>query len=168
MATRPMVTTDRHTAQRAAPGGVSGGLLEQLRSTLRGEVIDRQHPAFDEARRVWNGLIDRRPGAIARCAGTADVAAAVQLARLHRPVVSVRGGGHQVAGGAVCNEGLVIDLSAMQGIEVDRPPDAPGHRAGSRGVSSTARPSCTGWSRPAGRSPPPASPASPSGAGWVD
>jgi FAD/FMN-containing dehydrogenase len=119
MATRPMVTTDRHTAQRAAPGGVSGGLLEQLRSTLRGEVIDRQHPAFDEARRVWNGLIDRRPGAIARCAGTADVAAAVQLARLHRPVVSVRGGGHQVAGGAVCNEGLVIDLSAMQGIEVD-------------------------------------------------
>jgi FAD/FMN-containing dehydrogenase len=119
MTTEPTVTTDRHTARQADGAGVSGELLERLRSALRGEVIDPQHSAYDEARQVWNGLIDRRPGAIARCTGTADVVAAVDLARTHRPVVSVRGGGHQVAGGAVCDDGLVIDLSAMRGVWVD-------------------------------------------------
>ena len=68
---------------------------------------------------MWNGLIDRRPAVIARCAGTADVVEAVQVARTHRPVVSIRGGGHQVAGSAVCDDGLVIDLSAMKGVHVD-------------------------------------------------
>ena len=82
-------------------------------------MIDRFHPAYESARRVWNGLIDRRPAVIARCAGTADVVEAVRVARTHRPVVSIRGGGHQVAGSAVCDDGLVIDLSAMRGVHVD-------------------------------------------------
>lgn len=94
-------------------------LAERLRSSLRGEVIDRSHPGYDEARAVWNGLIDRRPAVIARCAGTADVVEVVAAAREHRPVVSIRGGGHQVAGSAVCDDGLVIDLSHMKGVHVD-------------------------------------------------
>ncbi|WFB05763.1 FAD-binding oxidoreductase [Streptomyces sp. LX-29] len=94
-------------------------LTGRLRSSLHGEVIDSGHPRYDEARTVWNGLIDRRPAVIARCAGTADVVEAVRAAREHRPVVSIRGGGHQVAGSAVCDDGLVIDLSRMKGVHVD-------------------------------------------------
>ncbi|MGR6974838.1 FAD-binding oxidoreductase [Streptomyces cynarae] len=94
-------------------------LADQLRSSLRGEVIDRGHPGYDEARAVWNGLIDRRPALIARCSGTADVVETLRIARRHRPVVSIRGGGHQVAGSAVCDDGLVIDLSRMKGVHVD-------------------------------------------------
>jgi len=95
-------------------------MVEALRASLRGEVIERGHPAYDQARRVWNGLIDRRPALIARCAGTADVVEAVRIAREHRPVISIRGGGHQVAGSAVCDDGLVIDLSGMKGVHVGR------------------------------------------------
>ncbi len=94
-------------------------MLDALRASLRGEVVDRAHGSYDEARAVWNGLIDRRPAAIARCADTDDVIAAVRVAREHRPVVSVRGGGHQVAGSAVCDDGLVIDLSSMREVAVD-------------------------------------------------
>jgi hypothetical protein len=86
---------------------------------VRGAVLDRGHPGYDEARRVWNGLIDRRPAVIARCGDTADVVEAVRVARAHRPVLSVRGGGHQVAGSAVCDDGMVIDLSEMRGVHVD-------------------------------------------------
>ena len=64
-------------------------------------------------------MIDRHPAVIAQCAGTADVVAAVRLAREYRPVVSIRGGGHQVAGSAVCDDGLVIDLSRLKGVHVD-------------------------------------------------
>lgn len=86
---------------------------------MQGEVIDRSHPEYDRARQVWNGLIDRYPAVIARCAGTADVVAAVRAAAHHRPEVSIRGGGHQVVGSAVCDDGLVIDLSRMKGVYVD-------------------------------------------------
>ena len=95
------------------------GLIDGLRGALRGAVIDPAHAAYDAARSVWNGLIDRRPAVIARCADEADAAEAVRLARTFRPPVSIRGGGHQVAGSAVCDDGLVIDLSAMRGVEVD-------------------------------------------------
>jgi hypothetical protein len=94
-------------------------LATALREVLRGEVIDRAHPAYDQARQVWNGVNDRHPAVIARCAGAADVVEAVRIAREHRPAVSIRGGGHQIAGSAVCDDGLVIDLSAMKGIHVD-------------------------------------------------
>jgi len=98
---------------------VHEALAAELRSSLRGEVIDRAHPGYEEARKVWNGLIDRHPAVIARCRDTADVVETVRLARAHRPTVSIRGGGHQVAGSAVCDDGLVIDLSGMKGIHVD-------------------------------------------------
>jgi FAD/FMN-containing dehydrogenase len=98
---------------------VGRALVEGLRASLRGEVIDPAHPAYDRARRVWNGLIDRHPGAVARCAEVEDVVQAVRVAREQWPVVSIRGGGHQVAGSAVCDAGLVIDLSGMKAVEVD-------------------------------------------------
>ena len=72
-------------------------LADELRAAIRGEVITRQDPGYDRARRVWNGLIDHHPAGIARCTGTADVVETVRIARRHRPIVSVRGGGHQVA-----------------------------------------------------------------------
>lgn len=94
-------------------------LGQALKERLRGAVIDRDHPDYHEARRVWNGLIDRYPAVIARCADREDVVAAVGVAREHRPQLSVRGGGHQIAGSAVIDDGLVIDLSAMKEVVVD-------------------------------------------------
>lgn len=94
-------------------------MADALRRCLRGAVVDRDDPGYDEARRVWNGLVDRRPAVVARCADVADVVEAVRVAREHRPVLSIRGGGHQVAGSAVCDDGLVIDLSSLRGVQVD-------------------------------------------------
>jgi hypothetical protein len=107
------------TTMHAKTDAAGERLVEALRSRLRGQVIDRRHPEYEAARRVWNGLIDRYPAVIVRCVDTADVAAAVRVAAELRPPVSIRGGGHQVAGSAVCDDGLVIDLSAMRGVEVD-------------------------------------------------
>ena len=86
---------------------------------FRGEVIAPGHDGYDGARAVWNGTVDRRPELIARCSGTADVAAAVRFARGHDLEIAVRGGGHNVAGTAVCDDGIVIDLSAMRAVWVD-------------------------------------------------
>lgn len=94
-------------------------LVETLRASLRGEVIGRDHLEYDTARKVWNGLIDRHPSVIARCADTADVVEVVKVARATRPLLSIRGGGHQVAGSAMCDDGLVIDLSQMKAVHVD-------------------------------------------------
>ena len=86
---------------------------------FRGQLITADHPDYDTARAVWNGAVDRRPRLIARCSGTADVAAAVRFARDHDLEIAVRGGGHNVAGTAVCDDGIVIDLSAMRAVWVD-------------------------------------------------
>jgi FAD/FMN-containing dehydrogenase len=84
-----------------------------------GELVSPDDGRYDDARQVWNGAIDRRPALIARCAGPADVAAALRVAREGEMPVAVRGGGHGVAGLAVCDDGLVIDLSPMRAIAVD-------------------------------------------------
>ncbi len=86
---------------------------------FRGELITPDHPDYDSARAVWNGAVDRRPRVIARCSGSADVAAAVRFARDHDLEIAVRGGGHNVAGTAVCDDGIVIDLSTMRSVWVD-------------------------------------------------
>ena len=86
---------------------------------FRGDVIAPDHYGYDEARAVWNGTVDRRPRLIARCSGTADVAAAVHFARDRDLEIAVRGGAHNVAGTAVCDDGIVIDLSAMRAVWVD-------------------------------------------------
>jgi FAD/FMN-containing dehydrogenase len=86
---------------------------------FRGQLISADHPDYDTARAVWNGAVDRHPRLIARCSGTADVATAVRLARDRNLEIAVRGGGHNVAGTAVCDDGIVIDLSAMRAVTVD-------------------------------------------------
>src|SRR5262245_59101053 len=91
----------------------------ELRARFRGALLRPGEEGYDEARRVWTGAIDRRPALIARCAGADDVVEAVRFARERDLLVSVRGGGHAVAGHAVCDDGLMIDLSLMKAVSVD-------------------------------------------------
>jgi hypothetical protein len=93
--------------------------FSELRGRFRGALLRPGEEGYDEARRIWNGAIDRRPALIARCAGADDVAVAVRFARECDLPVSVRGGGHAVAGHAVCEDGLMIDLSLMKAVRVD-------------------------------------------------
>jgi FAD/FMN-containing dehydrogenase len=86
---------------------------------FRGRLVRAGDPDYDVARAVWNGAIDRHPYLIARCMGRCDVVAAVRFAREHDLEIAIRGGGHNVAGTAVCDDGIVIDLSAMRGVHVD-------------------------------------------------
>ena len=94
-------------------------VVSQLRASLRGAMLLPGDDGYDETRKVWNGMVDKRPALIARCDGVADVIATVTFARDHNLLVSVRGGGHNIAGNAVAHGGLMIDLSRMRGIQVD-------------------------------------------------
>lgn len=98
---------------------IDDAAVRELRSTFRGALLRAGEEGYDEARHVWNGDVDRRPGLIARCAGADDVAAAVRFARDHDLLVSVRGGGHSISGLSVCDDGLMIDLSLMKAVRVD-------------------------------------------------
>ena len=109
---RVTTTTDQDTV-------LGRQAVEQFKASLRGETLGSSDDGYDEARKVWNGMIDKRPALIVRCVGVADVISAVRFARDHELLVSVRGGGHNVAGSAVCDGGLVIDLSPMKGVQVD-------------------------------------------------
>jgi hypothetical protein len=93
--------------------------LESLAAGFHGELIGPSDPGYEEARSVWNGMIDRRPALIARCRGVADVVDAVSLARAQALPARVRGGGHNVAGSAVLDDGIVVDLSPMRSVHVD-------------------------------------------------
>jgi FAD/FMN-containing dehydrogenase len=93
--------------------------ITALRHALRGSLLRPGEPDYEAARGVWNGMIDRRPGLIVRCHGVADVIAAVNFARAHELLVAVRGGGHGVGGHAVCDGGMMIDLSGMRAVRVD-------------------------------------------------
>jgi FAD/FMN-containing dehydrogenase len=93
--------------------------VEAFKASLRGELLRPGEAGYEEARKVFNVMVDRHPGMIAQCAGSADIIAAVNFAREHDLLVSVRGGGHHVAGNAVCDGGLVIDLSRMKGLRID-------------------------------------------------
>src|SRR5262245_20535973 len=94
-------------------------MSDALRAQIAGSVLLPSDAGYEDARRVHNGMIDRRPALIVRCHGTADVRAAVRFGREHGLEIAVRGGGHNVAGNAVCDGGVVIDLSAMRGVHVD-------------------------------------------------
>jgi len=95
------------------------GVLAELRAELRGVVIAPGDPDYDAARTLHNAMIDKRPAAIARCTGVADVKAALGFGLAQGLELAIRGGGHNVAGKALCDGGLVIDLSALKGIRVD-------------------------------------------------
>ncbi len=99
---------------------VPAATVDAYRAGLRGRLLVADEPGWDDARRIWNAMIDRRPAAIARCAGVADVVRSVAFARDNDLLVSVRGGGHNIAGNAVCDGGLMIDLSLQRSVRVDR------------------------------------------------
>jgi FAD/FMN-containing dehydrogenase len=107
-----LTTLDRTTLPRAE-------VAAALRSEVTGSVVEPADAGYDEARRLWNGLVDRHPGLIVRCRTTADVQAVVRQAVARRLVLAVRGGGHNVAGSASCDGGVVVDLSEMNTVEVD-------------------------------------------------
>ncbi|MBQ0986469.1 FAD-binding oxidoreductase [Streptomyces sp. F63] len=111
----------------AADGAVPEVRGEELAARLRGRLLRPGDPGYEPARRLWNGMIDRRPALVARCRGEEDVVAAVRHARDRGLPLAVRGGGHGVAGQALCDGGLVIDLSEMREVTVD--PDARTARA---------------------------------------
>jgi len=106
--------------------GLKGGMivlpteiLTALRPQLRGSLCLRDEAGYDEARTIWNAMIDRRPGAVVHCGGASDVMRAVRLARDNGLLVAVRGGGHNISGNAVCEGGLLIDLSPMRSVRID-------------------------------------------------
>jgi FAD binding domain/Berberine and berberine like len=98
---------------------VAESAIQKFRESLRGQALCPGESGYDAVRAVPNGMIDRRPALIARCAGAADVIACVRFAREHDLVLAVRGGGHSVAGKSVCEGGLMVDLSTMKGMRVD-------------------------------------------------
>src|SRR2546426_4936739 len=128
--------------------------ISDLRKRLSGPLVVCGDAGYDEARTIWNRMIDRRPALIARCAGTDDVVTALRFAREHGLLISVRGGGHNATGTAVCAGGLMIDLSPMKSARVDprrrRMPAEPG-LTGKAFDTATLR---DGLSAPGGTSPP--------------
>ena len=102
-----------------AGAAVDAEVLQAFTMGIRGRVLQSSDPGYDEARLIWNGLIDRRPALIVQATGVADVVDAVDFAREHGLTLSIRGGAHNVAGNAVNDGGLVIDLSQMNGVRVD-------------------------------------------------
>jgi FAD/FMN-containing dehydrogenase len=98
---------------------ISAAALDALAATLRGTLLYATDADYQTARTIWNAMIDRRPGVIVRCMGAADVVSAVRFARDKGLLVAIRGGGHNIAGNAVCDGGLMIDLSQMRSIRVD-------------------------------------------------
>ncbi len=93
--------------------------IDEFKAHFRGDLLLPSHADYDEVRQIWNAMIDRRPALIARCAWPEDVVQAVKFARKDNLLVSIRGGGHNIAGNAVCEDGLMIDLSLMKRVQVD-------------------------------------------------
>src|SRR3989442_16033543 len=90
--------------------------IKQLKSKVRGEVLLPSDPGYDEARTIWNAMIDRRPGVIVRCAGAQDVVQAVRSGRQHGLTLAVGGGGDDIAGDAGCEGGVVVDLTPVKSL----------------------------------------------------
>jgi len=126
---------------------------------VRGAVLTSGDPGYDDARAIWNGLIDRQPALIVQCTGAADVVDAVNFARERGLLLSVKGGGHNVAGNAVNDGGLVIDLSQMRGIHVEPSTQTVRAQGGALWGDCAGRPNCSGSPSRAGSSRPRASPA---------
>lgn len=98
---------------------IDEAVAEKLRQSVRGQLLRPGDDDYDQARKLWNGMIDRRPAIILRASGVADVISGVRFAREHELLLAIKGGGHNVAGNALCDGGLVLDLSRMKGVRVD-------------------------------------------------
>ncbi len=107
------------TTLAGKPTQLDAGTLDGLGSRLRGTVLRAGDAGYDNARSLWNAMIDRRPALIARCASAADVVQCVNFARENSVLLSVRGAGHNIAGKGSCDGGLMIDLSAMRDVHID-------------------------------------------------
>lgn len=114
-----MAKSGRHAGERTI-GRVTDGEIRAFAAGFGGEILRPEDEGYEEVRRVWNGMIDRRPAVVARATGTADVVTAVNFAREHGLEIAVHGGGHNVSGNAVSDGGLMLDLSRMNGVHVDR------------------------------------------------
>src|ERR1700760_4472360 len=97
--------------------------IQEFKSAFQGQIFEPSDAGYDDARRIWNASVDKHPRLIARCSGVGDVIAAVHFARANSLLTAIRGGGHNVGGRALCDDGIVIDLSGMRSVYVD-----PGHR----------------------------------------
>jgi len=104
---------------KSAPLGVGEEALQSFRNRLRGQVILPGDDSYDDARRIWNAMVDKRPALIVRCAGVSDVIDGIEFAQVNGLRAAVRGGGHNIAGNALCDGGLVIDLSPMKSVRVE-------------------------------------------------
>lgn len=110
-----LMTTDHESLQRL--GGISS--VRELAARIQGRLLCPGAAGYDPARRVFNAMIDRHPALIIQCAGAADAAAGIGFARTHQLAISIKSGGHSVAGTAICHNGVVLDLSAMKRVRVD-------------------------------------------------
>ena len=114
-----MTTSVSFESNGGATWAAGPDVLESLRGQLRGELCYPGEPGYEQARQIWNAMIDKHPAAVIRAAGAADVMRAVELAREHQLILSIRGGGHHIAGNAVCDGGLMLDLSPMKSVRID-------------------------------------------------
>ena len=146
---------------------VDAAVLQTLADGFAGRVLQSSDDDYEGARRVHNGLIDRRPAVIAQCVESADVAAAVRFATANGLEIAVRGGGHNVAGRSVCEGGLMIDLSQMRGVAVDAEAGTASAQGGALWSDLNDAAASTGWPSPAAPSPPPGSAATRWAAGWA-
>ena len=113
------MATPKRSDARPRGAALPPAAASALAARMRGSVLTPASEGYDDARRIWNAMIDRRPAVIARCAGVGDVQHAIRFAREHDLLVAVRGGGHNIAGSALCDDGIVIDLSSMKGVRLD-------------------------------------------------
>lgn len=98
---------------------------EEVKPIIKGTVLLPDDPQYEEARQIWNAMIDRRPAMMVQCADADDVAPAIEFARRNKLEISIRGGGHNIAGSSLCDHGLTIDFSNMKGVRVDTEKSAP-------------------------------------------
>lgn len=138
-------------------GSVPQEAVDELRATISGETLTPVDAAYDAVRQVHNGMIDKRPAVIVRCQNTADIADAVKFAREHDLEISVRGGGHNVAGRAVTDSGLMIDTQTMKGVHVDPATRRVRAQAGLSWNEYNRAAAATAWRRAAVSCPQPAS-----------
>jgi FAD/FMN-containing dehydrogenase len=114
-----IMANDTMTSTKGSTENLTAEAIQAFSAGLRGSLVTPDSPDYDNARTIWNATVDKRPGMIVRCAGTADVMHAVKFARENSLLVAIKGAGHNIAGNAVCDGGMVIDLSAMKAVRVD-------------------------------------------------
>src|SRR3989475_6178662 len=144
---------------------ISGQELAEFANELHGEIVRPQDEGYDDARKIWNAMIDRRPALIVRCRDAEDVTRSIAFARDHELPLAVRGGGHNVSGNALCDDGLVIDLSPLKEgrIDTERRTAVAGGGVTSGGIARGAQ--AAGLPTPGGAGPPPAVAGPPPGGG---